>query len=55
MIFRISFECDFSIAVGAFEVKSENFNAEIGLFVTDLHSHVKFRTNIQIVLTGIAS
>jgi len=46
MVFGVSFKCDFTIAIGTFEVETENFNTEIGLLVTNLHSHVKFGTNI---------
>ena len=54
MVLGISFECDFCVAVGALEVEPEDLDAQIGLFVTDLHSHVELGTDVQIVLTGIA-
>lgn len=55
MILRISFESDFGIAIGAFEVEPEDLDAQIGLLVTDLHTHVELSTNVEIVCTCIAS
>lgn len=55
MVLGIRLERDFSIAIGAFEVKPEDFDAQICLLVTYLHTHVELGTDVQIVCTGIAS
>ncbi len=46
MILGVSFECDFTIAIGAFEVEPENLNAQVCLFVTDFHTHVELGSNV---------
>lgn len=51
MIFGVCFECYFSIACGAFEIKTKNLYSKIGLLVANLHSHVEFSSNVEIVLT----
>lgn len=55
MILGVGFECDFSIAVGAFEVKPENLNAEICLFIAYLHTHIELGADVEVVSTCIAS
>jgi hypothetical protein len=55
MVFGVSFECDFGVAVCTFEIEPKDFDAQIGLFVTDLHSHVELGPDVEVVLTGIAS
>lgn len=55
MIFGVSFKCDFTVTIGTFEVESKDFDAKIGLLVTNLHSHVKFGSKIKIVSTSIAT
>jgi hypothetical protein len=52
MIFRIGFEGYFRIACSALEVKTENFYSKVGFLVANLHSHIEFSSNIQIVLAG---
>ena len=54
MVFGVSFKCDFTVAIGTFEVETKNLDTEIGLFVTNFHSHVKFGTDVEIVGAGIA-
>jgi hypothetical protein len=46
MIFRISFKSYIGIAICAFKIKSEDFNAEIDLIIADFHSHVKFSSDV---------
>lgn len=46
MVLRIGLEGDFGIAIGTFEVKPKNFDAEIGLLVTDLHTHVELSPDV---------
>lgn len=55
MVFGVSLEGDFAVAVGAFEVEPENLDAQIGLQVAYLHSHVEFGTDVQIVSAGVAT
>jgi hypothetical protein len=55
MIFGVSFECDFAIAIGAFEVESEDLNAQVCLFVTNLHTHVELGSNVEIVSASVAA
>lgn len=55
MVFGISFECDFTVAVSAFEVKSKDFDAEIGLLVTYLHTHIELGADVEIVGAGVAT
>lgn len=55
MVFGVSLEGDLAIAVGAFEVESENLYAQIGLQVAYLHSHVEFGTDVQIVRASVAT
>lgn len=54
MIFGISFEGYFCVAVGAFEIEPKDFNAEIGLFVTYFHSHVEFSSDVKVIGAGVA-
>jgi hypothetical protein len=54
MIFGVSFEGYFAIAVGAFEVEPEDFDAQVGVLVADFHTHVEFGSDVEIVGTGIA-
>lgn len=54
MVFGVSFERNFAIAIGTFEVETKNLDAEIGLFVANFHSHVKFGTYVKIVGAGFA-
>ena len=54
MIFGVGFKGDFCIAVGAFEVEPEDFDSQVGLLVTDFHTHVEFGANVEIVSTGVA-
>lgn len=49
MIFRISLESNISIAVGAFQIESENFNTKIDLIVAYFHSHIELSSDIKIV------
>ena len=53
MIFGVGFEGDFSIAVGTLEVKPEDLDAQVDLFVADLHSHVELGPDIEIVSAGV--
>ena len=53
MVFRVSFEGYFSIAIGAFEVEPENLDAKIHLFIANFHSHVKLGSNVEVVSTCI--
>jgi hypothetical protein len=46
MILGVSFECDFAIAICAFEVEPEDLNAQVCLFVADLHTHVELGSNV---------
>lgn len=55
MVFGVGFKCDFTIAIGTFEVEPKNLDAKIGLLVTNFHSHVKFGSDVKIVSTGIAT
>ena len=55
MVLGISFEGDLGVAIGAFEVEPEDFDAQIGLLVTDLHTHVELSTDVKIVGTCIAA
>ena len=54
MVFRVSFEGYFSVAIGAFEIEPKNLDAEVDLFVADLHSHVELGPNVQIISAGVA-
>lgn len=55
MVFGVGFEGDFCIAIGAFEIEPEDFDAEIGLLVTDFHSHVELGADVEIVGTCVAA
>jgi hypothetical protein len=55
MVFGISFEGNFGIAVGAFEVEPEDFDAQVSLFIAYLHTHVKLGSDVEIICAGIAS
>lgn len=46
MVFGVSFEGDFAIAIGAFEVEPEDLNAQVCLFIADLHTHVELGSNV---------
>jgi hypothetical protein len=54
MIFRVSFERNFSVAIGAFEVEAEDLNAQICIFVADFHAHVELGSDVQIICAGVA-
>lgn len=54
MIFGVGLEGDFGIAVGAFEVEPEDFDSQVGLLVTDFHTHVEFGSDVEVVSTGVA-
>ena len=53
MIFRISLESNISIAVGAFQIESENFNTKIDLIVAYFHSHIELSSDIKIIGTCV--
>lgn len=55
MIFRVCFEGDFRIAVGALEVETEDLDAEVGLLVADFHAHVELGADVKVVGTGITT
>jgi hypothetical protein len=55
VVFRIGFECDFTVAVGAFEVETKDLDPEVGLFVAYLHSHIEFSTDVEIVRACVAT
>lgn len=55
MVFGVGFEGDFCIAIGAFEIEPEDFDAEIGLFVTDFHSHVELGADVEVVGACVAA
>jgi hypothetical protein len=55
VILGVSFKGDLGIAIGALEVEPEDFDAQVCLFVTDLHTHVELCSDIKIVSTCIAS
>jgi hypothetical protein len=55
MIFGVSFECDFAVAVGAFEVEPEDLDAQIDFLVADFHSHVEFGADVEVVSASIAA
>lgn len=53
MILWISFEGDFAIAVGAFEVEPEDLDAQICLLIANFHSHVKLGADVQVICTSV--
>ena len=55
MVFGISFEGDFGIAISALKVKPKDLDAKIGLLIANLHPHIEFGSNVKIVGTCIAS
>lgn len=54
VVFGVGFERDFAVAVGALEVEAEDLDAEIGLFVADLHAHVELGADVQVVGADVA-
>ena len=54
MVFGVSFECDLGVAVGALKVEPKNFNAEIGLLITDFHPHVELGPDVEVIGAGVA-
>lgn len=55
MIFGVSFETDFIVAISALEVESKDFNAKVSLLIAYLHSHVELGADVQIVRAHIAA
>ena len=55
MVFGVSFEGYFSVAIGALEIESKHLDSQISLFVADFHPHVELGSNVQIVGTCIAT
>lgn len=55
VVLGVGFEGDFAVAVGALEVEPEDLDAEIGLFVADLHAHVELRADVEVIGADVAA
>lgn len=55
MVFRVCFEGDFGVAVGALEVKAEDLDAKVSLLIADFHTHVELGANVEVIGTGITT
>ena len=54
MVFGVSFEGNFGIAICAFEVEAEDFDPKVGFFVANFHSHVEFGADVEVISAGVA-